>query len=124
MKLGLDIHGVIDKYPEAFAAVSKAMVAAGHEVHIITGPYDSPELRADLERFGIVFTHFFSMAGYHQDIGTPIRHDERGRPWLDDELWNKTKGEYCEQVGIDLHIDDSDDYWRHFRTPYVQMKKL
>ena len=35
--LGLDLHGVIDSLPEVFAFLSKAVVDAGGEVHILTG---------------------------------------------------------------------------------------
>lgn len=34
MKFGLDHDGVISAKPEVFAALSKALVAAGHEVHV------------------------------------------------------------------------------------------
>jgi len=118
IKLGLDIHGVIDAHPEVFAAISQAICSAGHEVHIITGPYDTPELRQTLENNGIVFTHLFSLASYHEEIGTPIRHDAKGRPWLDDELWERTKGDYCIREKIDMHFDDSTTYSDHFTTPY------
>jgi len=37
MKVGLDIHGVVDVRPEFFSELSKLLVSNGHEVHIITG---------------------------------------------------------------------------------------
>ena len=37
MKLGLDIHGVIDSNPESFAFMSQSVIANNGEVHIITG---------------------------------------------------------------------------------------
>ena len=37
MKIGLDFHGVINTSPEFFGLISKLLLDAGHEVHIITG---------------------------------------------------------------------------------------
>lgn len=37
MRIGLDIHGVIDTFPDYFRELSYQAVTGGHEVHIITG---------------------------------------------------------------------------------------
>ena len=37
LKIGLDIHGVIDSFPEKFKQLSYALAKDGAEVHIITG---------------------------------------------------------------------------------------
>jgi hypothetical protein len=36
LKIGLDIHGVIDTFPEKFKQLAYALVKDGAEVHIIT----------------------------------------------------------------------------------------
>lgn len=69
----------------------------------------------------IYYTHIFSIADHHKEKGTVIRYDEKGTPWIDTELWNKTKAEYCADKKIDLHMDDSDIYHKHFTTPYAQI---
>jgi hypothetical protein len=41
-------------------------------------------------------------------------------------LWDKTKADYCKQVGITLHIDDSPVYGKYFKgtgTLYLQAIK-
>lgn len=32
IKIGLDVHGVINTFPELYSALSHALVAAGHEM--------------------------------------------------------------------------------------------
>jgi len=122
MKLGLDVHGVLDgRHKEFFAVLSNLFVNGGHEVHIITGSTENSELKLMLESNGITWTHFFSIADYNKRIGTKIVYLE-DHPWMDAEIWNKTKGDYCEREQIDLMIDDSDSYWKYFKTPYALFK--
>ena len=91
MKFGLDVHGVIDKHPQVFAAVAKALVEANHEVHIITGPTKSYALW-DLAKAGFVegvhYTHFCSIIDYRASQGITVSWDERGHGWLRPELWD------------------------------------
>jgi len=120
LKVGLDLHGVLDAKPKLFGPLSSALVDAGHEVHIITGPEWSKKLENQLYDLEIYFTHFFSIVEYHKNRGTDMRIDEFGHVHLDPYLWDKTKGEYCARVGIDLHFDDSDTYGYFFKTPYAR----
>ena len=65
MKIGIDIHGVLDT--NTFSAeMAKLFVAAGHEVHIITGAQFSERVKAKFSEMGIEegvhYTHFFSIA--------------------------------------------------------------
>lgn len=118
-KVGIDLHGVADAKPEFFKALTKTLVDAGWEVHVITGARKSLEEKT-IQESGISYTHFFSITDYHMELGTPIRWDEKNEPHLDSYLWDKTKAEYCERMGIDLHIDDSDIYQYFFKTPYAR----
>jgi hypothetical protein len=120
MKIGLDLHGVISADPKFFSELSRLFVQNGHEVHILTGSH-SKEIIEELVECKIHYTHLFSIADYHKSIGTEIRYDEKGEPWIDGELWNKSKGEYSERMGLDFHIDDSRSYGNHFTTPYSQL---
>lgn len=124
MKMGLDFHGVIDKYPGFFSELTKHWVTSSNEVHIITGSQKTKELEEELiNRYRIYYTHFFSITDYHLSIGTPIRFDEKSAPWMNEEIWNRTKAEYCLREGIDMHIDDSERYLRYFKTPYMLLPK-
>ena len=117
MKIGIDIHGVIDTNPKFFAEFSKAIVAAGGEVHVITGPKRSA-VEADLKTWGITYTHFFSIV---DSVGeNEVRWEDDKNPWVDSEVWNRRKAKYCKENGIELHIDDSNEYGLHFKTPYAR----
>lgn len=121
IKLGIDIHGVINEMPEFFASLTKALVDAGHEVHILTGPQHDEKLEAELKSYGISWTHIFSIVSYHQEKGTAIRYDKKGDAFLDDYAWDRAKGDYCIKHQIDLHLDDSDIYSYFFKTPYARI---
>jgi hypothetical protein len=117
MKIGLDIHGVIDTNPKFFAEFSKAIISSGGEVHVITGPKRSA-VEADLKTWGISYTHFFSIVDSVDEDA--VRWEDKDNPWVDSEIWDRRKARYCKEHGIDLHIDDSDEYGKYFKTPYAR----
>ena len=121
MKFGFDIHGVLDDLPETFRALNNSLYDSGYEIHILTGSHISNKIKNQLDSLGIKYHHLFSISDYHKSIGTEMWYDDDGQPWLDKESWNKTKGEYCEKHGINLHFDDSDVYNEHFKTPFARV---
>ena len=120
-KLAIDIHGVCDENPKFFSLISKLLVDNGHEVIVITGRMESHGAIDELIKLGISYTKFYSIVDYHKEKGTKIWYDEKGNPWIDDDIWNKTKAEICEKEGVDFHIDDSFNYGEFFKTPYAQI---
>jgi len=112
LKIGLDIHGVIDKYPNLFSKLSKDLIRLGHEVHIVTG-----QQRIDAEpsviESKVEFTHFFSIMDYHVSIGTKMTNED-GNWYMDEKIWSSTKAMYAEVVGLDIHFDDRLDYLKPF----------
>ena len=114
MKFGFDVHGVTDTYPEIYSALTGALVANGHEVHIITGALYTDELGDKLRKFNIRWTHWFSIVQYHLDLGDAEVKFVDGQPWMEREIWNLTKAEYCEREGISLMVDDSPVYGSYF----------
>jgi hypothetical protein len=120
MKLALDLHGVINSKPEFFASLSKLFVENGHEIHILTGSHETPELHEELKSYGIFYTHFLSIADYNKSIGTHVWYDEKNTPWMDEDAWNRTKGDYCKKYDIDLCIDDTIKYGDYFKTPFAR----
>jgi hypothetical protein len=119
LKMGFDMHGVIDTEPDFFRTLTKLLVDNGHEVHIITGAKSEQEMAA-LKRMDIPYTHVFSITEYYEKLDTPISWDEKGEPHLNAYLWDKAKAEYCKENDIDLHLDDSDIYHYFFKTPYAR----
>ena len=118
-KLGLDLHGVSDKIPEFFSLISKLMVDAGHEVVIITGKMKKHGAEEEAKSLGLYYTNFYSIVDYNLEKGVKPEFDKNGHPWISEEIWNKTKAEICKKEKIDLHIDDSECYGKHFETPYA-----
>jgi hypothetical protein len=124
MRLGLDYHGVIDKYPEHFGPLSRIIMASGGQVYIITGHRATPEFALSLEQLGIEYTEVLSVVDFNQRNGVYVRFDENGNPWIDEELWNSTKADLCKRYDIDLHVDDSEIYGKYFtgKTRYLLLK--
>ena len=113
-KVGIDIHGVITNYSKFFKELSRSLYNAGHEIHIVTGEPEATA-RPTVDEADVVFTHFFSIVDYHVKNQTPsLRQDENGKYWVDDEEWNKTKGDYAQRVGLDMHFDDQAEYAEFF----------
>ena len=119
MKFGFDLHGVIDAKPEMFSVLSKLLVEAGHEVHVLTGPSVTDELRGQLDSLGMRWTHLFSIVDHLRAQGVYM-WQENGSWWSNKYDWDKAKGDYCSQHGIDMHFDDSDHYSYFFTTPYAR----
>lgn len=128
MKLGLDIHGVIDTNPEFFVTMAKACRAAGHEVHIITGgSNDNDWIKNELLGYNdgeVWWNALFSIKDHLRDAKA-FTCEELGiaSKWPFPELtWNIVKSEYCRENQIDMMIDDMPEYLVHFTTPYMQHK--
>lgn len=129
MKLGLDLHGVISDIPEVFKFIMESIIKNGGEVHILTGTTTIKAVKelSDLGfRPGVHYNHLFSIVDYHLEEGTKITgyHEKFQNPEFDDELWDKTKGDYCKENEIGLHIDDSLIYKDHFSTPFARLWTL
>lgn len=72
LKVGLDIHGVIDSYPLKFKLLSTALIDSGSEVHIVTGLKRDAHTDKLLQEAGIQFTHYFSIVTYLEESGVKI----------------------------------------------------
>jgi hypothetical protein len=115
MKIGLDVHKVIDKYPRLFSLATHKWLDLGWEIHIVTGQERSV-VEPELHGLNVVFTHFFSIVDYHLEVGTEMWDDDpRGSGWwMHKEDWLPSKGRYARQAGLDVHYDDSIEYAQFF----------
>jgi hypothetical protein len=125
-KLGLDLHGVIDAIPEELSFLSKAVVNAGGEVHILTGSSLTHEVYHLIEKLGIRYTHVFSIYDFMVLEGaetTGIIEFPDGSRQLKfrDGTWDRVKGDYCVKHKISLHIDDTLAYNNNFSTPFARL---
>jgi hypothetical protein len=122
LKIGIDIHGVIDLKPAFFRTFIDRARANGHEIHIITGGQKKPKLLNQLKDLGINYDYFFSVSDFLIEQGVPVHFEDSNNPWFDIDQWNKIKSMYCAKQEINIHIDDSDQYGKYFITPYMQLK--
>ncbi len=108
LKVGLDIHGVITDDPDKYRLLAETIIRGGGEIHILSGSA-IPNLKKELEKYKIPFTHIFSITTHHEDLGAKVEWI-KGLPYMADELWDPTKAEYCKKHGVHFMIDDSPIY--------------
>lgn len=123
MKIAIDIHDTIDARPHFFSMLTKLLKVYGVKIYITTGVPITPKVREQLAKWGIEYDVLFSITGYHEANGTTIKWDEKGDPWIEEEIWDRTKADYCKWNDIDLAIDDSTIYGKYFDTPYLLFDK-
>lgn len=116
LRIGLDIHGVIDAKPFFFSQFSHRLIENGHEVYIITGAKISEGLIRKLRNLGMVWTGLYSITNYNEDKGASIRYEDPDNPWMDEKTWDSTKARICDELKIDIHIDDTARYGEWFKT--------
>lgn len=126
IKLGIDIHGVINALPDFFSALTTAIIAAGGEIHILTGGTWTEELEQYLKDNNIAHTHTFSVYNHLIETGVKttgeiIFPDGSIQKKFEDGHWDKAKAEYCRTNAIDLHIDDTLIYNEYFTTPFARL---
>jgi len=119
MKLGLDIHGVITANPKLFSEISNLAKERNYEVHILTGVMLSDAKLNELKKYNIYWSHIFSIADFHRNLGTSMTFSDPCNPWIDHNLWDKTKANYCVKNAIDFHIDDTQRYGEYFKTIFA-----
>lgn len=127
MRVGLDIHGVCDKYPKFFSLLCHMLMLHKHEVHIITGQEISDKLLKKLKKLRIRYTRIHSITDYNKEKGTKIKYEDPNNPWMDDDTWNSTKAKICKKFKIDFIFDDSNIYGEWFKklkvkTGYIHIK--
>lgn len=123
LKVGLDIHGVIDAFPQRFKQLAYALIKDGAEVHIITGIKRDEHVERLLAEAGIRFTHYFSIVEQLEANNEYIEWSN-GLPYADQAKWNVAKRDYCEAAGIDFMFDDSPTYLETFHeidTTYLHV---
>lgn len=125
-KLGLDLHGVIDAMPQEFSFLTKAVISAGGEVHILTGGSWTDELETQLRSYGIEWTHSLSVYDYLINNGTKTTGeisfpDGTVQKKFEDGAWDFVKADYCKENGVSLHLDDTLVYNDFFKTPFARI---
>lgn len=125
MKVGFDIHGVIDTFGIFQDLMNKMIEDDDVEVHIVSGL-----ARAEAEgRIGHIVdlskVKYFSITDYLESRPDVEVTWIDGLPWTDKTAWDNAKADYCRDVGIDVLFDDSPVYGETFdniATVYCQVR--
>lgn len=111
VKIGLDIHGVIDKNPEFWINFTSCFYC---EVYILTG---HPKAKAKQElldlglKEGIHYKEIFSITDYLLNTGVSKAYNyTEGNPWFSEKEWNEAKSTFVKLKGIDVIVDDTIKY--------------
>jgi hypothetical protein len=130
MLLGIDLHGVVDGFPE-FKELLRAMKACGNKIFIISGPPADDVIKA-LDNLGyeadVHYDLIISVVDHLKANGAKMWQDERGRWWTNDDEWWASKAQICKHWGVDILIDDSERYREYFEklgvdTKFILIKK-
>lgn len=126
MKIGFDLDGVLDR--PVIAEMAKALAIAGHDVHCITGVFpeavgwqDAVAKRRKMRRLHLSFVecqhpvYTESLRWPTTEVGQIILHILDAVPSTFDRAYRLAdlglrKGALCEELGIELFIEDSKLY--------------
>ena len=117
-KISVDFHGVIYLAPEFFKQFMQNAIEQGIEVQVVSG--GPRRFIADFLAENKIPYHKLWCIIDQPEINEKTVFFADGSFRVDDDLWDKAKGEYCFREHIDLHIDDSDIYEKYFTTPYCR----
>ena len=127
MKVGIDIHGVLDHHPEKFIEFARQIKHLGcyypseNMVYIVTGLSREKALKelqvfADQYAYGIPFwDEVYSIVDYVKENNIPHHYTEDGHLWTNNkDDWDAVKGMISRKLKLDLHFDDSPEYEEYF----------
>jgi len=112
MRIGIDLHGVLDKYPEKFKPMLKMFEKMDIEVCVVSGPPED-KVEIELEKSGFEpwdFTDIYSVVDFLSERGVEFDMTDPENPFCDDNMWWDAKARICRDYKIDLLIDDSKKY--------------
>lgn len=123
MRLGFDIHGVLDTFDIFQKIVNKYADDPEVEIHVLSG-LESKYLEEQLGHLiDLNKVQFFSVTDYLVETGKKVQWVD-DMPWADEEEWNMAKATYCQANKIDILYDDSPVYASYFNnidTIYCQV---
>lgn len=126
MKIGIDLHGVLDQKPKFWVDFAKQIKAAKGEIHIISGQSWCEKLKSQL----LEYNNGQQWWDFYFSIDDNLRHEKKIDYCIDEksgrrypsEIWDSAKGEYCLRNQIDIMFDDSSKYGQYFKTPYFKIE--
>lgn len=115
LKIGFDVHGVLDTLPEFLTLAYVMMESPEFEVHVITG-LKLIDIQKEIGHLiDLSKVKYFSVVDHLTEKGVEIDWVD-GLPWADTKEWDNAKAEYCEREQIDIVFDDSPYYGVTFES--------
>lgn len=119
LKIGIDVHGVLDTFPEVVKLIETLKNLDDVEIHIITGLTKEDAVKQIGHLLDLDTIHYFSIVdSLIADHVTIVWED--GLPYAPKHLWNRAKAKYCKANDIDFMLDDSPTYGEYFKDPSVR----
>jgi len=113
MKVGIDLHGVIDSDPDLFKRLLLFMSLKDREVYIVSGP-PKVEIVAELEELGFEkdmhYKEVYSIVDFLKENGVEMWQDENRRWWSNEEDWLSSKAKICDKLSLEYMLDDKEMY--------------
>jgi len=129
MRIGIDLHGVADSFPEVLMPLMEAMMDCGMDIIVISGP-PADEVKNALTELGYIqamhYDNIASVVDFLKESGAKMWQDHKGEWWTDDETWWASKAKMCKELGVDMMVDDSHRYMPYFEgghTRFVLVKR-
>jgi len=135
LKIGIDVHGVLDTYPEVIIPMMRMFRIMGHKNIIISGPTLSM-IEKDLKKIPGMENHnkypflvegICSVVDFLKANGYKTWKDDDGNVWAAEEDWWTSKAKICKDEEIDILIDDSRRYESAFKlinTRFVHIDEI
>jgi hypothetical protein len=116
--LGIDVHGVLDHESDNKKIMLELITKkTGIKIYVISGPPISHIIN-ELNSMGFVngvhYHRVFSIVDYLKNKNTKMWTDDKDRWWADYESWWSSKANICNELKVDLMIDDSTEYAPYF----------
>ena len=108
MVIGFDIDDTITRHPKSFSVISKALVAAGHRVIIITFREDRASTEAVLLKWGIAYDELITST-----LETALEHGV--------DEW---KAEVCSRHAVEVFFEDDPAVLAHLDDSVVAMMPI
>jgi hypothetical protein len=122
MKVAIDVHGTIDRWPVFWIRAINLMNAMGIKVYILSGPEKEKivgrllALKVDTTKLAGIL----SVADWIKDQeGAVFWYDDNGGFWADDKTWNEAKAYICAVNMIEVLIDDQIEYFYPDIAPHT-----
>lgn len=111
-----DIHGCLDnpKFRDKFSYLFDDLCLGKNKIIICSGSPEKKMFR-ELEKLGFLgnIHEIISIHDYLISKGYTFEYDDNGNPWIEDDIWWRSKAWIAEEYSVDIVIDDRIEYAKY-----------